>query len=114
MHRGAPLQADGERITMVNGYVATNTTVDDQSRCRDLIKVDPPGVLFPEWARYAAWRSASKLHHLVDTIEFGTAAGDVALLLEDAISDARQAVDEMRAPSPDSEHFEQPAASSVS
>ena len=107
VHRGAPLECQGERITMVNGYVATDTARDDQCRCKDLMVVDPPAVLFAEWARFAAWRSASKLRHIIDSIEFGTAAADVAAQLEDAIADARQAAAQMRSGPPETaEHYE--------
>ena len=51
------MHALSERISMVNGYVATDTTLDSQSRSRDLLHVDPPAVLFAEWAKFAAWRS---------------------------------------------------------
>ena len=85
---------------MVNGYVATDTAKDMQCRCKDLINLDPSDVLFPEWARFAAWRSASKLHHLIDSLEFATEVGDVAAQLEDAIGDTRRAIDEMRTPPP--------------
>jgi len=85
---------------MVNGYVATDTAKDMQCRCKDLINLDPPEVLFPEWGRYAAWRSASKLRHLVDSLHFATEVGDVAAQLEDAIGDVRRAIDEMRTPPP--------------
>ena len=57
VHRGAPLTAQAERITMVNAYVALDRSRDDQSRSRDLIGIDDPAVLYTEWARHAAWRA---------------------------------------------------------
>ena len=43
VHRAAPLVKLKERISMVNGYVALDTTVDEQSRTADLIIVDDHG-----------------------------------------------------------------------
>ncbi len=40
VHRGAPLNTLAERISMVNGYVAMDPSVDEQSRSRDLIALD--------------------------------------------------------------------------
>ena len=57
VHRAGPLASLDERISMVNGYVALDTTVDEQSRSADLIALDDHNVLFTEWAKYAAWRS---------------------------------------------------------
>lgn len=97
VHRAAPITELAERITMVNGYVSLDTTTAEQSRSRDLLAVDPPEVLYAEWAKFAAWRSAGRLRHLVDSLEF-TADGDaVAAALEEAIADVQQAVADMRA-----------------
>ena len=109
VHRGAPLDIDGERITMVNGYVALDVTKEDQTRNADLIRVDPPEVLYPEWARFTAWRSASKLQHLIDTLDFTLDQNVVATRLEEAIGDAQRAVEQMRAAPPrNCEHYELP------
>jgi len=97
VHRAAALTAVGERITMVNGYVAMSTSVDEQSRSVDLIEIDDQEVLWAEWARYAAWRSAQRLQAVIHEIPFGTTADDAASALESAIADAQKAVAEMRA-----------------
>ena len=104
VHRAAGLDAPGERITMVNGYVATDTSTDDQSRNADLIVVDDPEVLWTEWARFAAWRSAGRLQSVIDDLPFGITAEQAADTLEAAIADAQRAVDEMRAGAPDAIH----------
>lgn len=109
IHRGAALEAPGERITMVNGYVAMDRLVDEQSRSQDLIVVDDHAILFPEWARHVAWRAAGRLEHLVEDLEFGTSAEEVSARLQAAIVDVQNAIDQM---SPDSEppptfHYEQ-------
>ncbi len=97
VHRAGLLSEPCERITMVNGYVATDTTLDDQSRNRDLITVDDPGVLYTEWARFAAWRARGRLDALVATPGFEADPARVADELERAIADVQQAAAEMRA-----------------
>ncbi len=97
VHRAAGLTEAGERITMVNGYVASDTSTDDQSRCVDLIAVDDPELLWAEWAKYAAWRSAGRLQSVLSDLPFGTDAEAAAQALESAIADAQLAADQMRA-----------------
>lgn len=109
VHRGAPLAAPGERITMVNAYVALDTSKDDQSRSRDLIAVDPADALYAEWARHAAWRARTRLERLEETMAFGVGPEDAAAMLEAAIADAQQAIDEMRHGETAPEHYEQRA-----
>ena len=96
VHRGAALTAPCERISMVNGYVARDTSLDYQSRNRDLINVDDHATLFTEWARYAAWRAREKLDALIENIEFSGDRAHVAQQLEDALQEANDAIDEMR------------------
>lgn len=104
VHRAAALSEPGERITMVNGYVATDTGRDDQSRSADLIVVDDPAVLYAEWAKFAAWRSAGRLQTVIDDLEFSADVDQVAAELESAISDTQRAIAEMRSGAPDRIH----------
>jgi hypothetical protein len=97
VHRAGPLFALGERITMVNGYVALDTSYDMQSRTADLITVDDPEVLWTEWAKYAAWRAQSRLSTLIAEFDFTPDRDAAVAALEHAIGDVRDAVDQMRA-----------------
>lgn len=106
VHRGGPLNKPGERISMVNGYVATDTSLDDQHRHADLKLVDPPEALYAEWARHAAWRGKSRLENLLNDLEFTTDHEMVADRLEDAIADVQQAIKEMKQESPQMHHYE--------
>jgi hypothetical protein len=96
VHRAAPVTAAAERITMVNGYTSTDASLDDQSRPADLISVDDHGCLWTEWAKYAAWRSQSRLSDLVSRLEFNPDRDAVVGELEAAIADVRKAIDEMK------------------
>jgi len=96
VHRGAPLKAPGERISMVNGYVAMDTSGDDQHRHIDLTLVDDPESLYAEWAKHSAWRASNRLNHLINTIDFSSDYKSIASQLEAAVKDVTDTVDEMR------------------
>ena len=96
VHRGAPLNTAGERISMVNGYVSTNCALDDQHRHKDLTLVDDPVVLYAEWAKHSAWRAKQRLDELVNTMQFNPNSDAIADELELAISDVTKTIAEMR------------------
>lgn len=107
VHRGAPLRQPGERISMVNGYVSTNTALDDQHRHKDLRNIDPPELLYTEWARHAAWRTRGKLDTLMEEIQYTTDRHQIADQLEQSLRDIRQAITEIRDDDvPDMHHYE--------
>ena len=106
VHRAAPLNQLTERISMVNGYVAMDRLLDEQSRCRDLMTVDDHAVLWTEWARFAAWRSEGRLADLVATLEFTDDRDEVIDALEAAVADAQQAIEQMRAGPAPALHYE--------
>lgn len=103
VHRAGPLHSPGERISMVNGYVSLDTSLDEQARNKDLMVVDDPNVLYAEWAKMAAWRARERLTTLIHDLEFSPDKDSVAANLEHAIVDAQRAIDEMRA-GPDGIH----------
>lgn len=107
IHRAAALDEPGERITMVNGYVALDPAVDDQSRTQDLLVVDPHEVLYPEWARHVAWRGAGRLQQLIDDLDFTADPETVRHRLAAAIEDVTEALDRMDPDeAPDTHHYE--------
>ncbi len=105
VHRAAPLDEPGERISMVNGYVSLDTSTDEQSRSADLIGVDDPTVLYAEWARFAAWRSADRLRSLVEEPVWTDDPDAMADALDRAVADARRAAEEMRAGQVTTHHY---------
>lgn len=106
VHRAGPLRRLCERTTMVNGYVALDTSLDGQSRLADLIGVDDPEVLYTEWARFAAWRARGRLDALIGALEFGAGVDGVTAALEDAVGEVNQAVAQMRAGAVAAAHYE--------
>ena len=105
VHRAGPLTELAERISMVSGYVSLDTSVDEQSRTADLVIVDDHEVLWTEWAKMVAWRSAGRLQALVEQLEFTSDRDAVIAELESAVGDVRRAIDEMRAGERMTEHY---------
>lgn len=106
VHRGAPLTAPAERITMVNAFVSADASTAAQSRTRDLIGVDDPAVLYTEWVRYASWRAHARLGSLIAGAPWGMSPDDAIASLESAIDDVAQAIADMRAGGREAEHYE--------
>jgi len=107
VHRGAPLDEPGERITMVNAYESLDVGHDLQCRTRDLIAVDDHEVLYAEWVRHVAWRARHRLAVVERDAPFGLDADAAVEMLERAVEDVRSAIDDMRAGYRESEHYEQ-------
>jgi len=110
VHRGGPLHQSGERISMVNGYVATDVGVDDQTRNIDLFHVDEPVTLAREWARYAAWRSRRRLDLLIADMDHADSVAeplDVVQRLVHATHDVGVAITDLqRTDRPEIHHYE--------
>ena len=99
VHRAAKLNAVGERITMVNGYVSRDVEMPDPCRFSDLKQVDPHHLLFPEWARHKAWLARGKLDRLIDEIPFTDDRQTLVAALKDAIADVETAINDISDPS---------------
>lgn len=107
VHRAGHLDELCERISMVNGYVATDVAGPGQSRSRDLIGIDPDDALWTEWARFAAWRSHGRLGALIDSLPFSPDKDVVIAELRSAIADVTTAIDEMQEGAKPADHYEQ-------
>ena len=84
VHQAKGLLEEGERITMVNGYVADPVRFDDFTRYDQLTLVDPPEVVTAEYARHVALTNAHRLEGRLDGIGFNadpaSYAGDLEAL----------------------------------
>ena len=105
VHRASALRTLTERISMVNGYVALDTSLDEQSRSADLIAVDDPEVLYTEWAKMAAWRSAGRLQQVIDELPFTSDKDHVIAQLQAAIEDTQRAIADMSAGELGTQHY---------
>ncbi|MGB0798850.1 MAG: hypothetical protein ACPGRD_05990 [Planktomarina sp.] len=65
VHQAKGLLEPGERITMVNGYIAADPNVPDYTRYDQLVFADPPHVVTPEYVRHVSYMAERALK--VDT-----------------------------------------------
>lgn len=61
VHRAKGLEAPGERITMVNGYIPADPATPDYLRYDQLLFADPPHVVTSEFTRHVAYRGRQLL-----------------------------------------------------
>lgn len=66
VHRAKALKAEGERITMVNGYVPSDAEFPDYNRFDQIYHADPAHVAASEYARHIAWTSRERLQAFID------------------------------------------------
>lgn len=96
VHRAKGLREEGERITLVNGYVPADVSYPDYSRFDQLCQVDPDNIAASEYARHVAWMGREALNGEIETFQFSPdrkAYADkldrVAALLSDAAKQLR-------------------------
>ncbi len=98
VHRAKALSAPGERITMVNGYVAAQVGFADYTRFDQLFLADPEHIAASEYARHVAWMGRETLNaQLADfgfsgnRQQFADDLDQVAQLLSGAAQELRNA-----------------------
>jgi len=82
VHRAKGLRRAAERITMVNGYVPSDSSVADYTRFDQLALADPAHVAAPEYARHAAWLGRERLQALIDEPIYSADRETIAARLE--------------------------------
>lgn len=55
VHQAKGLLEPGERITMVNGYIAADPNIPDYTRYDQLVLADPPHIVTPEYVRHVSY-----------------------------------------------------------
>lgn len=96
VHQAKGLRAEGERITMVNGYIANPTLAGDYTRYDQLSQVDPADVVTAEYARHVAFAAREKLLARVGDTSFNPDRDHYATQLEQVAQDLMNAANEMR------------------
>lgn len=98
VHRAKALASPGERITLVNGYVAADLRYRDYTRYDQLYLADPPHVATSEYARHVAWMGRELLERQLagaaftaDRERFAGELEAVARLLGEAAQEIRDA-----------------------
>lgn len=72
VHQAKGLKAEGERITLVNGYTYGEKHIPDYTAFKQLTYADPEEVVSAEYIRHVALRCASNLESLVNAPQFGS------------------------------------------
>ena len=70
VHRAKGLTKEGERITMVNGYVPRDVSFPDYTRFDQLFLVDPEHMAASEYSRHVAWMGRELLAAELKGFEF--------------------------------------------
>lgn len=70
VHRAKGLREEGERITLVNGYVPADVSYPDFSRFDQLSQVDPDNIAASEYARHVAWMGREALNGEIEMFQF--------------------------------------------
>ena len=91
VHQAKGLTEKGERITMVNGYVAADATIADFTRYDQLKLVDPQQVVTAEYARH----HATLAHRLIAQAGFAPDEAGHAQNLREAAKRLMAAADEI-------------------
>ncbi len=86
LHRATRLEAPGERITLVPGYVSPDASKSDPTNVERITGWGEPGIL-AELARHAAWRSRNRLDGLVATLPMTDDSSMLVASLREAITD---------------------------
>ncbi|MGH6934185.1 MAG: hypothetical protein ACREEE_17345 [Dongiaceae bacterium] len=92
VHRGAKLRAPCERITLVNAYVPLDIGLPDPCRFSDLRRVDPPHVLYPDWARHKAWLARGRLDRLIAELPYDDDKPAIIAALKGAAAELEAAI----------------------
>ena len=95
-HRVTSLDKPGERITLVNCYLAADCSYSDPCTLDHLEAVDPHAMLYPEWVRHKAIRSSRKLQAVAEGLTFTDDYEQLEVQLKQALADAEQALDDVR------------------
>jgi hypothetical protein len=91
VHRATRLERRAERNTMVIGYVSRDVARPDPTR-DSIVGWQEPGII-AEFARHKAWLSRTKLDFLMRQMDVNAPVSDIRNRLEDAIADARRAIE---------------------
>ncbi|USG62870.1 hypothetical protein NBZ79_07760 [Sneathiella marina] len=82
VHRARALHSAGERITLVNGYVPADLSIEDFTRFDQLYLADPEHIAASEYARHIAWWGQQLLTSQINDPAFTADRSQIARRLE--------------------------------
>ncbi len=105
VHRASAVTSGDERTTLVQSFIGDTADFKDVSKLSDCKPVDPPEILYSEWARYKAFLSQRKLSQLMKTLPNTENTNEICLELRKAIRDVEEAILEISDPTEARLHF---------
>ncbi len=105
VHRATGLKSPGERITLVNGYMASDPTIKDYTKFGQLCHVDPIGILSKEFTNHTAAHVKKLLDEKILDKNFQDFNLDTIKQLENASEILKSAIDQLKKGKSDMEHF---------
>lgn len=95
VHQAKGLLAEGERITLVNGYSYADMDVPDYTALGQLVLADPETLSCAEYTRSLALRCAQQLEPLVNTPDYSLEAQQRIDLLKQARNELDEAIHQL-------------------
>ena len=105
VHRAMGLISPGERITLVNGYMASDPSIKDYTKYGQLCHVDPIEILSKEFTKHTATHVKKLLDEKILDKNFQELNLDSIKELEKASEILKSAVDQIKQGKSDMEHF---------
>jgi hypothetical protein len=105
VHRASAVTSGTERTTLVQSFISDDAEFRDVSKLSDCKPVDPPEILYSEWARYKAFLSQRKLNKLMHSLPNTENTNEICLQLRKAIRDVEEAILEISDPTDARLHF---------
>lgn len=106
VHQAKALLAEGERITLVNGYSYADLKIPDYTALDQLVYADPETLCCAEYTRSLALRCAQRLQPLVNTPDYSLDAEQRISQLKEAKNELDQAIQTLETyGSKDMRHF---------
>ena len=105
VHRAKGLTSPGERITMVNGYMASDPSIKDYTKFGELCNVDPLEIISKEFTSHTATHVKKLLEEKILDKNFQDLTLYSVKQLENASEILRSAIDQLKKGKKDMEHF---------
>ena len=105
VHRATGLTSPGERITLVNGYMASDPSIEDYTIFGQLCHVDPIEILSKEFTNHTATHVKKLLEKKILDKNFQDLDLDSIKQLENASEILKSAIDQLKKGKSDMEHF---------